>query len=409
MSFRIFQLIAGSFLNIDMNLSLDFVTIIILLAAIQGFFLAFLLFHKYRNLYANRFLGLLLFSYSFILVHLFLQDSGFYGQYPHMLFILISLPLLIGPFHYLYARYLMQPDARFDKMHLVHFLPFITYSLLQFPSLFKSTGELLSTLPDIENEGIPLQQLSFNAIIIIQGLSYTIYTLILIRKYSYRLKEIFSALDKVKLNWLRNITWMALIAIGMFIFEIIMLLADIRFLEFGQLSSFLIAIYVYTLGYWGMLKSEIFLEPAVVNSMAELRALEEERINTDLAAESKKYEKSGLSESKGEKILNSLSTLMEEEQPYRDSEITLTQLASTLSISPHNLSEVINSRLQKNFFDFMNEYRLQEVKKDLLDPAKSHLKILAIAFDAGFNSKSSFNTIFKKHTGKTPSQYRQHR
>ena len=93
---------------------------------------------------------------------------------------------------------------------------------------------------------------------------------------------------------------------------------------------------------------------------------------------------------------------MVEKEPYIDSELTLNSLAEMLSISPHNLSEAINTQLDKSFFDFINFYRVERVKKDLLDPTNNHLKILAIAFDAGFNSKSSFNTIFKKHTNMTP-------
>ena len=76
------------------------------------------------------------------------------------------------------------------------------------------------------------------------------------------------------------------------------------------------------------------------------------------------------------------------------------------NIPPHNLSEVINSRLKKNFYDLVNGYRIEQVKKDLSDPAKSHLKILSLAFDAGFNSKATFNTLFKESTGQTPSDYR---
>ncbi len=390
-----------------MQFSLDFVTIIILLAAVQGFFLAIILFQKYRDLYANRFLGILLVCYSLILVHLFLQDSGVYAQYPHLLFILIGLPLLVGPLHYLYARFLIQPVARFEMRNGLPFLPLIVFTLIQMPSLFKSTSEILSSLPDVESEGLELEQLIFNWIIIIQGLAYILYTLVMIRTFSSKMKEVFSALDKVKLNWLQNITVMALVAWGMFVLEILLYFMDIKILQFGQVSSFLIAIYVYTLGYWGMLKSEIFLQPAVVNSMNELSYLGQNEIQTEALAEIKKYEKSGLSEEKAQKILDALLLVMEQQRPYRDSEITLTQLANMLSFSPHNLSEVINTRLQKNFFDFINEYRVEEVKKDLLDPAKNHLKILSIAFDAGFNSKSSFNTIFKKQTGKTPSEFRE--
>jgi len=78
-----------------------------------------------------------------------------------------------------------------------------------------------------------------------------------------------------------------------------------------------------------------------------------------------------------------------------------------LSVSLHNLSEVINGHLNQNFFDFVNSYRVEKVKQDLEDPDKLHFTLLALAMDAGFNSKSSFNSIFKKHTGLAPSVYRE--
>ena len=97
---------------------------------------------------------------------------------------------------------------------------------------------------------------------------------------------------------------------------------------------------------------------------------------------------------------------MKQEKPYLDSELTLLELAGTLNVSPHNLSEAINTQLQQTFFDFVNQYRVEQVKKDLADPQKQHLTFLALALEAGFNSKSSFNTIFKKHAEMTPSEYR---
>ena len=98
---------------------------------------------------------------------------------------------------------------------------------------------------------------------------------------------------------------------------------------------------------------------------------------------------------------------MDKEKPYLNSTITLNDLSEKLAVSSHNLSEVINTRLQQSFFDFINTYRVEEVKKALTDPAKSHYTLLSIALDCGFNSKTSFNTVFKKHTRLTPSQYKQ--
>ena len=97
---------------------------------------------------------------------------------------------------------------------------------------------------------------------------------------------------------------------------------------------------------------------------------------------------------------------MDEGQLFRDPNLTLNGLAGRLGISSHNLSEIMNTRIKMNFFDFVNSYRVEQVKKDLNNPQKDNLTLVAIAFDAGFNSKSSFNAIFKKHTGKTPSEFR---
>lgn len=119
-----------------------------------------------------------------------------------------------------------------------------------------------------------------------------------------------------------------------------------------------------------------------------------------------KYERSGLTDETAEQHLRALLRLMEQKKIYRNCALTLTELSAELSVSPHNLSEVINTKLRKNFYDFVNGYRLDEVKKDLADPSKQHLKILSLAFDAGFNSKATFNTLFKEQTGTTPSEYR---
>ena len=97
---------------------------------------------------------------------------------------------------------------------------------------------------------------------------------------------------------------------------------------------------------------------------------------------------------------------MESEKPHLDSDLTLPKLADHLQIPPHHLSQIINESLKQNFFDFVNGYRVEEAKQLLLDPEKSSFTVLAIAEEAGFNSKTVFNTAFKKGTGKTPSAFR---
>jgi AraC-like DNA-binding protein len=118
------------------------------------------------------------------------------------------------------------------------------------------------------------------------------------------------------------------------------------------------------------------------------------------------YERSGLTQAQAEAHVQRLVRLLEEKQLHRNSLLTLDELAGELRVTPHHLSQVINTQLGKNFYDFVNGYRVEETKRRLRDPKSSRLTILAIALECGFNTKSSFNTVFKKHTGVTPSQYR---
>jgi len=97
---------------------------------------------------------------------------------------------------------------------------------------------------------------------------------------------------------------------------------------------------------------------------------------------------------------------MEEEKVFTQNKLTLGELAEMILISSHNLSEVINTKTGMNFFDFINQYRIEEVKREIINPENDNLTLLAIAMNAGFNSKSSFNTLFKKYENITPTEYR---
>lgn len=97
---------------------------------------------------------------------------------------------------------------------------------------------------------------------------------------------------------------------------------------------------------------------------------------------------------------------METEQPYINMDLTLKDLATALDTYPYYITQVLNTVFNQNFYDFINTYRVEEVQRRLSDPQFKNLTILAVAYDCGFNSKSSFNRIFKQKTGLTPSQYK---
>ncbi len=254
--------------------------------------------------------------------------------------------------------------------------------------------------------GVPLRFVILNGVLGLQALSYMAVTIWRLRRYTREIEQVFSNLEKIKLNWLRNVTFMGTSGWLFFLIEYVLLLTGKYMAGPFNFSNLVGAIYVYALGYLGLSKSEIFAAPMIRASISQLPPSED--TNSSLPpVKVSKYEKSGLTETKAKQYLTALQQLMESEKPYLNSELTLLQLAEMLVISPHNLSEIINTRQQQNFFDFVNSYRVEKARRDLIDPTKQHLKILSIAFEAGFNSKTAFNTIFKKFTNLTPSEYRQ--
>jgi len=123
----------------------------------------------------------------------------------------------------------------------------------------------------------------------------------------------------------------------------------------------------------------------------------------------KKYSNSGLGENDMQRIVTALENKMQLDKSYLDTELTIDALAGSIACTKHHLSQAINERLNKSFYDFINQYRVEEAIHLLSDPAKDNHKIASIAYDAGFNSISTFNDVFKKITGNTPSQYRKQR
>ena len=370
----------------------DWIHLILILGAAQGFFLTILIFHKYSGLYANRFLGSIMLMMSMILIHLVLDELDVYTSIPMLKYSIETLPLLIGPMHYLYARALMRNEKYSLKLLWPHALPALLYLFYRISFLLFSSGAY------INGEDDPVY-IVYNWMINIQAFTYMLVVLWMINGYTHTLKDMFAALENVRLTWLRNITLLMTFLLLIFLMENVLFLLHVNFSHFFNLTSTIMAVSVYALGYMGVSRSEVLLSMEIATPVSQLPRMEN-------ITKSAAYEKSGLSEEKAKKYKQQLLSLMENEQLFRDSDLTLSKVAAKLAVSTHNLSEIINKQIEMNFFDFVNGYRVEQVKKDLLDKDKENLTLIAIAFDAGFNSKSSFNAIFKKHTGKTPSEFR---
>ncbi len=376
-----------------MQYSIDYIDIILILAAGQGLFLGVLIFHKHREMLANRFLGAEMIVYSIILLHLSFSENAMHLQYPFLMSMATGLALLIAPLHYLYATYLISDVKQFQTKDLLHLSYYAVYLVLT--AILAASGNLV--YEDDNLRDLPLRFVLFNWVLVLQCLTYMFLTLIKLNRYKSRIKNVFSNIEKIKLNWLHNITVIITIGLLFFLVENILYLFEIKTVQIFDFSSVIAALMFYTLGYMGLLKTQMFSEPLVSESIHQLVQMESLR---------NKYSKSGLDQPAAEHIRQKLVQLMAQEAPYTDSSLTLNSLARMLRVTPHNLSQVINVTLNQNFFDFINHYRVAKVRTDIADPKKSNLTFLALAYEAGFNSKSAFNLVFKKHTGVTPSEYK---
>lgn len=376
-------------------MELTFSNIALIVAASQSLLLAVLIFQKHRALFANRFLTALLLCFTLISIHLLIQDAGVYKIIPFA-FVILGVPLTASPLQYLYTKYLLQRRAQFIKTDWLHFSLFIFFECVLIIAFFFGFIDF-SAAASAEPASAPLFLRIFNWALIIQGLVYVAAGLRLIARFNRQLKNVLSSIEQLQMTWLRNTTLAILSAWLLFLIEDTLMIEGINLSNF-VLVSVVFAIYVYAVGFIGLMKSEIFASPEVEQTMHQISEESDESTT--------KYQKSGLSEETARQIVEQLLVLMENKKPYTESLLTLAQLAEMLSVTPHNLSEVINTQLKKNFYDFVNGYRIEQVKKDLIDPSKLHIKILSLAFDAGFNSKATFNTLFKEMTGKTPSEYR---
>ena len=391
-----------------MNLTIDIFSIIFILGALQGIFLSIVLFTRYRKSKANIYLAWLILSYSVFLVQQLLSGiEQLSRNYPHFLMILMGLPFLFGPLHLMYISVLTDSRIKFARLHWLHFVPFILFKIYYLQVFFLSKEELNNIIMQVEQNNPPLHLLISGVAVAVQGLIYVIVALFVFREYLQKIKLTFSTIEKINLNWLKYFTIMALFVwIIVFVEEISRIIS----IDTGAISFLvpvLTSIFVYATGYIGMFKTEIFQQYDIYNNIHAIQdmtvAFNSSREEIDTTS---KYQKSGLSPEKADEYLNRLKKLMEEDEIYTNPDITLKDLSEHLDTSTHNISEVINTRLNQNFFDFINRYRIEKVKKDLLDKSKEHYTLFAIAVDAGFNSKSGFNAIFKRYTGKTPSEFR---
>ena len=368
---------------------------IFLIAAFNALFFAILILQKKKALHDK------ILIYWLIYLGLY---TGIYALFSNKLFIefhllsasFISLLLLHGPFLFLYISALIEQKFEFNRKKLLHFIPFILFNLFIVIASFLPEISERIRLDHVESEhGVPLLLNLFLILTVLSGPFYFILSILLFKKLDINIFNNFSSYENVNLDWLRKLVY----TFGV-IWTILMIIATVHHI-FGMFSwifcthglSLSLSVFIILIGYFGLKQKEIFIQH---NDQ-----------NIGYVTEPKpKYAGVVLKEADAEKYISQIQHLMSLEKPYLDADLTLPQLSTRLQIPSHLLSRVINENFGLNFFDFINQYRVDEVKSKLNNSEFDHLSILGIAFECGFNSKSAFNRVFKKFTGLTPSEYK---
>mgnify|MGYP002640239236 CR=1 FL=1 len=390
----------------------QFIQTILYLGAIQGFLLSIFLFSIKSNIVSNRLLGLLTLIWGIIVAAFALQAEGMYIQFPHLLKVFDQFLFFIFPLLYLQVKYLISNYKRFNLKDLFHFTPWLIIVLLNSNFYLNSGEEKLFLLNNLSLYYKILDIVS-SEIVAIQGVIYSILALRLLSNYEQKIKYFQSNIDKMILK-------VQYIGISLSLFAWIIGIVGIH-LEFFNID---INVDLFIFVYLTLVLLIYIISYSAIKS-PEIYKLDEDQLNLvssriqhkTLSGKGKQILDGAISEINDEKIneefedpiIEEINTKLinyfEKEKPYLNSELSLQELADKLDVKRHQLSNTINQKHQKNFFEFVNNFRVEDVKIRMADPQNKHVKLISLAYDAGFNSKASFNRIFKQKTNMTPSQF----
>lgn len=344
----------------------------------------FLITHKKGNHRNNILFGTLFLLIAWNMADLTLQMNQVDIKWDFLKHLDDGFFLLYGPMIYLYTQGVIYRDFRLSGRNFLHFMPYLVFTFL-----LVFTGDYApGTSEEIISNRLPWQFYFFSSLMYAHILIYLGLTYKSLWKYREIIRNKYSQIDQINLDWLSfALNTFGLITLVSMI-QNFMSLANNMFMFMASLVLLLIFIFYF------------------VNRVI-LKALRQPEIFAGIAQnETAKYLGSNLTQEQIETYKRQLIDFLETERPFLNPQVSLTDLSDKLSINTKHLSQVINQSFDKSFFDFINSYRIHEAKKILRDTDDDKLTVLEVMYEVGFNSKSSFNTAFKKETGQTPTEFR---
>ena len=359
-----------------------------IIGGFQGCLLFGLLMFDSRVSGASRILGIWCLFLGLVFLGPFTLMSGEVNVFSWWIGWFFFLPASYGALLYLYCRNSVL-RRKIELPDLLHFAPVLLCYLLNVDILFMSGAEKLAYIQS-EQAFSSRMQLAF-FIMFAQAFFYAGLTAVSIQRYQREARHTLSTFDPAIFTWL----WV----IMSLNFLIWCLKAASNFLDVHAsvsiMSDVFIVIFIYSVAMAQWRNPLLFN----IDQLSDAHS-----VTTDPNDQDSSESNGALDAETRSSILETVKRHVEHRALYRDSKLTLSSLAAATDLSTHHLSEVLNQQEGKNFYQFINEYRVEDVCRRLQEDGSQ--KVLDIAMEAGFSSKSTFNSIFKQFTGATPTQYR---
>ncbi len=350
----------------------------------QSLFAAFVLFTKKDSSLPDKILAAWMIMIAFELLHMLfdIQDNPLFEISSNFSF----YSLTFGPFLYLYSSKLLEKNPILIWKDASHFIPYLILSLTHLvfftnlPMRFDNAdqNDLFFVLTFIR-----LLCLLFCLVI------YSSVVIWFIIRHQKEIRKTYSfESPKITLNWIRYIT--VIFVLTYFILSAIFLLNLINgnFIQtFHYIPGIGLTLISYSVSYFGFRQPSLFMSAETKMFL-------------------KKWKAGQMSENDLKAIETRIRNFMVDRKPYLNPELTIQKLSDLIDIPREQVSNIINQHLNKNFYWFVNQYRVEEAQERLTDPRFEHKTVLSIGYESGFNSKSSFNALFKYYTGMTPGEYR---
>jgi len=356
----------------------------------------FLLTVKTENKLANRLFTLYLLFFAIDNIGIFLTED-LIKSHLNLEFFRWSISSLIIPAFYLYIVSVCFTDFRLKTKHLLHLIPFvITNVVFVFRLYFLNKAEKMQFY-DHRSEFPELYD--FQLVLALQIIFYSIAVFLVLKKYREIFQENYTNPKTSIFKWLFQISTVLFTLYYLSIAKNVLRYTDTE--DLWIWANVVMQFLVLIITCWFVLKA--------LNHPELFRGIDSKlQLTKDILPKENEYV-TGTKTSQNDLIRTQISTLkqyMTEKEPFLDPSLTIQQLANQIEIPVRDLSVLINHHMEQHFFDFVNEYRIQKAMTILRNPLKSDLTVLEILYEVGFNSKSSFNTSFKKYTNLTPTAYR---